>query len=61
VLKKIFSKKLHKIFGVIEKLLTPLHKQINKNMLRKQSHIEALNGWSPIGDFTVCGACYADE
>ena len=61
MLKKIFSKKLHKIFGVIEKLLTPLHKQINKNMLRKQSHIEALNGWSPIGDFTVCGACYADE
>jgi len=61
VLKKIFSKKLYKIFGVIEKLLTPLHKQINKNMLRKQSHNEALNGWSPIGDFTVCGACYADE
>lgn len=30
-------------------------------MLRKQSHIEALNGWSPIGDFTVCGACYAEE
>jgi hypothetical protein len=60
VSKKIFSKKLHKIFGVIEKLLTPLHKQINKNMLRKQSNM-VLNGWSPIEDFTVCGACYADE
>ncbi|OQP50794.1 hypothetical protein A4H97_02885 [Niastella yeongjuensis] len=32
VIKKIFSKKLHKIFGVIEKLLTPLHKQINKHV-----------------------------
>jgi len=27
---KIIFKKLVKIFGVIEKLLTPLHKQINK-------------------------------
>jgi hypothetical protein len=30
-------------------------------MLRKQSHIETLNGWSPIGDFAVRGACYAEE
>jgi hypothetical protein len=29
VVKKYF-KKLHEIFGVIEKILTPLHKQINK-------------------------------
>jgi len=30
-------------------------------MNRKHTNIEAQYGWSPIGDFTVCGACYADE
>lgn len=30
VREKIFLKKPFKLFGVIEKLLTPLHKQINK-------------------------------
>jgi hypothetical protein len=60
---KIFFKNLYKIFGVIEKLLTPLQYKLTntKNMLRKQSHIEVLNGWMPISDFTVCGACYAKE
>ena len=30
-------------------------------MIRKQLNIEMRYGWSPIGDFTVCGACYAEE
>jgi len=60
---KIFFKKPYKIFGVIEKLLTPLQYKLTntKNMLRKQSHIEVLNGGMPISYFTVCGACYAKE
>lgn len=35
---KIFFKKLYKIFGVIEKLLTPLHQQ-NKQTCYANNHI----------------------
>lgn len=31
------------------------------NMQRIQLHIEAMNGFSPKGNDTICGACYADE
>jgi len=30
-------------------------------MLRKQLHIESINGSPVMWDFTVCGACYAEE
>ena len=30
-------------------------------MLRIQLHIESANWFSPKGDYTVCGACTADE
>jgi hypothetical protein len=30
-------------------------------MIRKHKNIEAQYGWSPMNDFTVCGACYAEE
>ncbi len=30
-------------------------------MNRKHKNTEAQYGWSPVGDFTVCGACYAEE
>lgn len=33
----------------------------NKNMLRITLHIESMNWFSPKGDYSVCGACMADE
>ncbi len=30
-------------------------------MIRIQLHIELVNLFSPKGDYTICGACYADE
>lgn len=30
-------------------------------MIRKHRNIEAQYGWNPMSDFTVCGACYAEE
>jgi len=47
-------------FGHIKKLFSSLHPQI-KNMLRRQSHIELVNWFSPKADYTSRGACYAAE
>jgi len=33
----------------------------NKNMLRITLHIESVNWFSPKGDYSICGACMADE
>ncbi|RZS72298.1 hypothetical protein EV199_4216 [Pseudobacter ginsenosidimutans] len=30
-------------------------------MQRIDLHIETVNGFSPKGGYSVCGACYADE
>ena len=53
---KIYSQK----FGSIKKLFSSLHPQIS-NMQRRQLHIESLNLFSPKGDATDSGACYAAE
>ncbi len=36
-------------------------KLLTTNMLRISQHIEAMNCFSPKGDYNNCGACYADE
>jgi hypothetical protein len=52
------------IFGKNKKLFQSLQRKTNyknRNMLRIQLHIESANWFSPKGDYTVCGACTADE
>jgi len=44
----------------IKKYFSSLHTQ-NKNMLRRQLHIEMVNRFSPKADYTESGACYAAE
>jgi hypothetical protein len=47
-------------FGSNKKLFQSLHRKI-KNMQRIKLHIETANWFSPKGDYTVCGACNAEE
>jgi hypothetical protein len=57
---KNYFKKTSSKFVYIKKLFSSLHAQI-KNMLRRQSHIEMVNRFSPKADYTESGACYAAE
>jgi len=43
------------IFATQNKILKTI------NVQRIQLHIEAMNGFSPKRNDTICGACYADE
>ena len=47
----------------MKKINSSLHRKTKKqsqNMLRKNLHIETKNLFSPIGDYSVFGACFAD-
>jgi hypothetical protein len=56
ILSKLFLKFLLKKFGAIKKIDSSLHCK-TKNMQRILLHIESANKFSPVGDYTVCGAC----
>lgn len=47
----------------MKKIISSLHRKTKsnkQNMQRTNLHIESKNWVSPIGDFTVFGACFAD-
>jgi hypothetical protein len=55
-LKNIWRNQKNKFIFALQ---TIIKKQ--QNMLRIQLHIEAMNCFSPKGDYNNCGACYAEE
>jgi len=57
---KIFFKNKYANIWQQRKIISIFATQ-NKNMLRITLHIESVNWFSPKGDYTVCGACMADE
>ena len=50
-------------FGNNKKINTSLQRKqiLKQQMTRIQLHIELVNGFSPKGDYTVCGLCYNAE
>jgi len=60
--KIIFKISLQK-FGNNKKINTSLQCKTNfkQQMTRIQLHIELVNGFSPKGDYAVCGVCYTAE
>ena len=50
-----FTTYLKNNFGCIEKIISHLHQQNNKNVLRNLQHTKTANWFSPSEDYTISG------